>query len=289
MSESEHIEINEISEQIKTLSAQILGLQTKIQALTKENKKFGHQIQNTSLGNHEQISDLQVKMQTLASENEQLRNQIQNSSPDKSESLSEEFLLSDFKETSQFWRHTDSRLENAIRLYLTINTIAVSGSVILVNQNPQAKILISFISVISFIIFCSGTFLSIRIIGVLTGKGEYALSLNRIRAYFAEKEPKIQPYLVLPFSDIDIEYGLTNLRNKLKKYTDPLLISIRLWSSLMLSFSLVCFILILFPGIQRIPLALLGFSMFFINILFLRKYELNTIRRGMDRLESFRK
>lgn len=165
----------------------------------------------------------------------------------QTEKTNQAFLLTEFNEVCNFWRHTDKRVDSTIRLYLTTSTVIVSSSLVLFQYQTgntaiiPSSLLISFSSLAMSI---SGFFLSTRIIGASVNKSEYAYSINLIRRFFAEKRPEICPYLYMPIAREQIGARITSSRKvgEAMHKPSPLLIGIaNLFSSTCLGVSLISF------------------------------------------------
>lgn len=232
--------ISDLSEQIEALSRQVLALQSQIQSFVIQNEVLQKQLAE------KQKTDL--------------------------DKTSTQFLLSDFSEIGQFWRHTDSRLENAIRIYLTVTTVAISGAVLLVSQTQQIERVLGISAATAFVLFCAGIFLLRRIITVWVEKSNYSLALNRIRAFFADHSPNIKPYVVLPLADQDSSLRDVMLQEP-NTYNNWLITFVRVSSSLLLSFSTTIASWLLLPNIYVSLLIFEGFIMFIACVLFLRRIE----------------
>ena len=230
-----------------------------------------------------QVMTLQNQIQSFAIQNEVLRNQLDEKQKTDLDKTSAQFLLSDFSEIGQFWRHTDSRLENAIRIYLTISTVAISGAVLLVSQTQQIERILAISAATAFVLFCAGIFLLRRIITVWVEKSNYSLALNRIRAFFADHSPKIKPYMVLPLADPD-----SSLRDAMSQepntYNNWLITFVRLSSSLLLSFSTTVYFWLLLPNFHIVLLIAEGFIVFVACMFFLRRVEKVKVGRKVKNL-----
>ena len=152
------------------------------------------------------------KVNALHAELSVLRDQINDSSQTASIERGEEFLLSEFQQVNDLWRHTDSRLESGLNIYLTATAIVIPGLVYIFQNINDFSAFLKIYSLIAIGLLVGGLVLDRRISGTARVKAEYIHALNRIRGYFKERYPQIAQRLVLP-SEVDTD-GLAIQRIK---------------------------------------------------------------------------
>jgi len=111
------------------------------------------------------------------------------------------FLLVEFSEIGQFWRHTDSRIETTINYYITVGAVVLPGVVLLYQAISDTRLFILATLPIIGALIIIGLFLVARVTNSDILKAEYILSLNLIRRYFVDNNLKIAPYLYLPIAE----------------------------------------------------------------------------------------
>src|SRR5436305_1564222 len=97
-----------------------------------------------------ELRSLRKEIQTLADQNQGLRKELQTlggASPAKrnpvATDLGIKFMLDEFGELGEFWRHADSRMESAINFYLTSGTIVVSAVVVPAQRTDELRVFLS--------------------------------------------------------------------------------------------------------------------------------------------------
>lgn len=118
----------------------------------------------------------------------------------KPETLS--FLMAEFDQLGEFWRHTDSRIDSAINFYLTTFAIVASGSLLLFQSISDTRAFVAGMIPVGSVLLLMGVFLSSRINSTRHIKHEYTLGLNRIRRFFVDNDPNLAKYTVLPVANI---------------------------------------------------------------------------------------
>ena len=119
---------------------------------------------------------------------------------EKEEDNTIQFLLAEFNEMGEFWRHTDSRIETAINFYLTVGAVAFPGIIILYEAITDIRLFIVALLPIIGTLFTFGFLLVRRITSADIRKAEYLLSLNLIRRYFVDHNPQVAQYLYMPLA-----------------------------------------------------------------------------------------
>jgi hypothetical protein len=109
-----------------------------------------------------------------------------------------QFLLAEFNETAEDWRHTDTRIETAINFYLTIVAIVLPSLIVLYQtiQNPTVFVLAAI--PINGFLFIVGFFLTRRITSASILKSQYRSASQLIRRYFVDLAPELTTYIQFP-------------------------------------------------------------------------------------------
>jgi hypothetical protein len=116
----------------------------------------------------------------------------------KSVSASADFMLAEYTHLSELWRHTDSRTETAVNLYLTTAAVLIPGALLVKQSFSDLRLFLWASIAVSVVFTVLGAFVSRRISRSHEIKGEYILALNLIRKYFADQDPSLAPYLSFP-------------------------------------------------------------------------------------------
>lgn len=109
-----------------------------------------------------------------------------------------QFLLAEFNELAEAWRHTDARIDSAINIYLSVvaSTFPALGLLYQAFQSIQLFILVSVPMLI--ILFVFGFMFMQRVTSTDITKAEYILGMQTIRRYFVDQDAEISSYLILP-------------------------------------------------------------------------------------------
>jgi hypothetical protein len=142
--------------------------------------------------------EILTEIQLLRAEIRDLRNQTTTRNLELTEDLGIKFLLDEFGELGEFWRHADSRVENALNLYLTSGTIVVSAIVLLGQRSGDLDVFLTAAIFVAVALAAAGIVLARRIVGADIIKAEYIYALELIRRFFVDNAAQITPYLVLP-------------------------------------------------------------------------------------------
>ena len=185
---------------------------------------------------HASNDDLLEELRTLKTQVELLQEQTQNKSASANYEKGVEFLLAEFKELGQFWRHTDSRMESALNLYMTASALIVSGLVYLSQQVTDFRAFLSFVTLITVALFVGGMILANRILGTALIKAEYIRALNLIRRYFVDTDQSIRDYLLLPIANSPKDTARPLGKGFSARIPTSLLVVIHVWDSLLLGF-----------------------------------------------------
>ncbi len=212
------------------------------------------------------------KVKTHGSKTQSLQQGLANSPSNTAEQDAKKFLLAEFQHIGELWRHTDSRLESGLNLYVAASTLVVSGlAYISQNVNPLV-FLVAFI-LVGVSLLAGGIVLGIRVTGTARVKAEYMHALNRIRAYFVENHPQLEYYLVLPSANKD---NLKQQQDKHNKQVSNLLFVIHTWNSFLSIAVLVSFLIALrlawndIPPNYIFPAIIVGVAIFIVFVLFRR-------------------
>jgi hypothetical protein len=110
------------------------------------------------------------------------------------------YLLAEFNHLDTFWRHTDSRVENGLRLYLTVSTVVVSAMTILSQQVKDLHAFVLAAVVVAAALFAVGFALASHLLSTAFLKAEYIFGLNLIRRYFVDNDQSLGEYLAFPYN-----------------------------------------------------------------------------------------
>lgn len=176
---------------------------------------------------------LQQELSSMKQQLQRLRDE-----PDKAtlDDDSVTFLLAEFSELGQFWRHTDDRIENGINYFLTASAVVSSVLAFASQQITDTRLFAAFVALVTVALFVGGYILMRRIVGTSLNKAEYTLALNLIRRHFADKNPSIEKYLVLPKTKKPTEDRKLVLEDFRVRIPGDVLWAIRLWVSALLGF-----------------------------------------------------
>ena len=108
---------------------------------------------------------------------------------------SNDFLLAEFKDSADAWRFADARIESVIKFYLSVFATAAPVVAVLYNYLSDFRIFMGITIIIDcclvgmgYVAIQSVTHSDIRI-------ARHQFSMQLIRRYFADRDPKILPYL----------------------------------------------------------------------------------------------
>ncbi len=120
---------------------------------------------------------------------------------DESDKQESEFMLAEYSTLRELRLSLDSLGENRVNFYMA----AISGSIVglaLINQLSTYPDIVYFIDgTIIVALFLFGLITFARMVERNVRIISYTRGMNRIRRYFADKHPNIQPYLWLPITD----------------------------------------------------------------------------------------
>lgn len=194
------------------------------------------------------------------------------------------FLMIEFQEISNAWKHIDSRTESSIRLFFTASTILLSAITISITQLKELNIVFPIV-IVSMILLCLGaTLIMRRIIAAFLLKEEYFKAIKLIRRYFMERNTSIKDYLLLPTlkkSEISIDgikKDLTERANRNIVKTFQLMISIT---------SGLTAIVIVYQVIQKINVELfiiIGLIFFTIALILLEVQKRRLVNQKVNRV-----
>jgi hypothetical protein len=204
-------------------------------------------------------NELIQQIKVLQSQIEDLQRYIRDQDIASIESVGIKFLLTEFRELGQLWRHTDSRIENAANLYLTICTILVPGIVLFYHFANDPRLFLIGVALAALALFVIGAVLVGRIIESRTIKVEYIYALNLIRGYFAEKDVSIVPYLYFP-----IEESPNDLNDKQIRSLHPRIYSsafthlINIWNGLLFGIAVAAVLWLFISSLSITTIVVVG-------------------------------
>jgi hypothetical protein len=111
-----------------------------------------------------------------------------------------QFMLAEFGELCQLFRHTDSRLYSSFNFYLTFVAATITVVVLLLGYISDARFYALATLPFQCAVFLIGYFLAQHMFLSEVLKGEYRQGLNLIRRFFVDKYEHLTPYLVLPLA-----------------------------------------------------------------------------------------
>jgi hypothetical protein len=186
------------------------------------------------------------------------------------DNMAEKFLLAEFSELAQDWRHTDSRIETAINFYLTVGAVTLPGLGLLYQALPNVRLFIIVSVSVAVALFIFGFFLTRRITSADIYKCEYRLGMRMIRRYFTDHDSEISHYIYLPVaSSIDSPEEIAKQRRPY--FHQQLVLAINTFNSFIVGICAASLIWLVFGNIlQPIGIALisLGLSVSSFMILF---------------------
>ncbi|TSA27533.1 hypothetical protein D4R71_02045 [bacterium] len=118
----------------------------------------------------------------------------------KVDKATKDFMLAEFHENVELWRHTDKRIESSINFYLAFSTVLFPGLVLLYKEISNIELFIVAALPAAFALFMSGYLITRRITTTDILKSQYILSINLARSFFAKHEPGIAHYLINPIA-----------------------------------------------------------------------------------------
>ena len=208
------------------------------------------------------------QIQALQTQIQDLRQLIEEKSKYQSEGIGSKFLLAEFDNLVEFWRHTDSRVSSALNMYFTISALSVSGAVFFSQQIENTMLFLISVALIAMILFVAGIFLARQIISTAILKIEYVNSLNLIRCFFVEKDPEIANYLLLPLAGSPV--GVDESKEKKISPMRNLLIIIHIWDGMLLGFIVIAGMWLVIPTLSRLIIIAIGIMIALMCIILLR-------------------
>jgi hypothetical protein len=200
------------------------------------------------------------QLQALQSQVHDLQRQIAKERESSHTDLSVKFLLAEFNELGQFWRHTDSRLESGLNLYLTASAVIISAIVFFSPRVTDIRLFVIVVVLIALSLFIVGFFLSERIVSSRIIKREYIHALNLIRRFFVDRDAGITPYLFLPFADspVDTPRSHAEALASLVPAQGGFFFVINVWNGLLLGFSTSACVWLIVPSLPMIVFVAAG-------------------------------
>ncbi|MBA3045784.1 MAG: hypothetical protein FP824_06180 [Euryarchaeota archaeon] len=185
------------------------------------------------------------------------------------EDISVNFFLEEYRELGQFWRHTDNRNENTIKIYLTASALIISASLLLSSWSDlDNQIFLICLNVAAAILFILGVLLTRRLISTELIKQEYLFAMGLIRKYFVRKDPQIREHIFLPVTESSRDKREYEFPNDLRPFMKFLKI-IHGWNSVLIAFMISSVIWIAFSMIELSILC--GIAIFGVTLIFLIK------------------
>lgn len=142
--------------------------------------------------------DLLRELDTLRLEVELLQEQVQSQQPPDTFENRVKFLLAEFSHISEFWRHTDSRMESSLNLYFAASAIIATGLAYLSQQFTDLRSFFMLMTLAAVVLFAGGMMVARRILGTSILKSHYISALNLIRRHFVDLDESLSAYLALP-------------------------------------------------------------------------------------------
>lgn len=144
--------------------------------------------------------DMVGELTTLGNRVQPLQEQTRTEAAVSAKDNSVKFLLAEFNHLDTFWRHTDSRVENGLRLYLTVSAIVVSAMAILSQQIRDLRAFVLVAVIVAAGLFVVGYALASHLLTTAFLKAEYIFGLNLIRRYFVDNDQSLGEYLAFPYN-----------------------------------------------------------------------------------------
>jgi hypothetical protein len=156
------------------------------------------------------VKALQEQVGELILQQKALEAKVTQEATSGSESAGDKFMLAEFNELGDLWRHTDQRLDKGLAIYLTTTTIAVSVLAIVARQDasqwlPQDIRWILTIA-LSLLLAINGVVYARLIVESQRTKTEYRFAAMRIRRYFVGQDENLRAYTILRIDDsVDLD------------------------------------------------------------------------------------
>lgn len=119
-------------------------------------------------------------------------------SPGRADDGDIQFMLTEFSQLCEFFRHTDSRLYTGVNFYLTFAAAAVTVAAVLLGYIPDGRLYALATLPLQAAVFLVGYFLANQMMLTDIIKWEYRHGLNLVRRFFVDQYEHLAPYLVLP-------------------------------------------------------------------------------------------
>jgi len=157
-----------------------------------------------------------------------------------------EFLISEYSQLGELWKHTDSRIDTTINFYITICAIVVPGSVLIFQVVKDINIFILTMLPVALIFFAAGIFFTENITLTDVHKSQYVLAQQLIRRYFVDNEPGISKYVYMEMAtpSDDLEEKLIQLHPYFHK---TIILSVNVINSLLIGIIISSIIWLLAP------------------------------------------
>jgi hypothetical protein len=145
-----------------------------------------------------------------------------------------QFLLTEYNSLTDLWKHTDSRFESGLNIYLAASALIASAIVFFSQRVTDINIFLGITIFIAIALAVAGKILSDRLLVNSFNKAEYIYARDLIRRFFADQSPDITPYLY--FLRDKIPESAAREGNKISQLRAPktILSVIYLWVSFLL-------------------------------------------------------
>lgn len=110
------------------------------------------------------------------------------------------FLLEEFQQLAESWRHTDRRIDSTINYYITILSLLVPATILFYKELTNTNLVYIYGISVSSTLIIFGHLVWNRITATDIRKSEYILGMQMIRAYFVNQKNDIANYLIFPIA-----------------------------------------------------------------------------------------
>jgi hypothetical protein len=171
-----------------------------------------------------------------------------------------QFLLAEFSELGENWKHTDSRIETAINFYITLGAIVLPGLVLLYQAMKDARLFVMASLPVAGALFVAGHFLALRITESDKRKAEYRFAMQLIRRYFVDRDVEIAPYLYMPSSEpLKSEEDRLRLKRIPVHFHRQLVLTVNVLNSFLIGISIVGLVWLIFGNVLM-PIGIAAFG-----------------------------
>ena len=189
------------------------------------------------------------ELDALKQQVQSLEDQVQRHRPSTTQRMRADLLLAEYNRLSEFWRHTDSRMESTVNLYLTASAIVVTGLVYGSQQSGDLRTFLAVSVAAAAALFVGSIIVSRRILLSSVLKARYRYRLYLIRCHFMEFDessltPVASPMTLSAEADRRAHGGFS------VRVSVPLLAAIYPWCSLLLGFIVGSTVWLAQPGLS---------------------------------------